>query len=537
MRAFCVGQLRTSSRRSLERVLLLAATLVFVAACVPYVQTLGFGFIYDDYWTVVGNAHLDKPLGSLLAAMASGQALRWGMPDATRPLMGLSLWLDRRFFGLSPAGHHLDSTLLYALVSVAVGALCFALLRRWVAALAAGLAFAVSPLHSEVVAAVNYREDLLAALAVFAALTLLHWPSSRVPHWRIYAASAAWFGALLSKESACAAPLLLAASCLVRRPPRALSKQAVRLGASALILGSTWLAWRLWLSHLGEQIPRAELGTFAQTLLRTARYEAWAVGSSLFPVLARPEHAPLPAASAAWLLVSLPIPLLAWCWWRFIRLRVPIGAVAITWVASLGTSPLSAPINELGDRYCFVGSLGFALLVGWLALEISRKSAVSLAIGVTLLSLFGIAQSWRAARAWGTEVDLWTTAVATAPHSGRAWASLSRVHRLAAQDELAERTALRALDERPGFVPALVALVLNDLVSGRVALARQRLASIRAVNATQRDNLRVASRCAEQPTELEASECVRRAVPRGMVLGDTERLRTISTRLLGPPSP
>lgn len=519
-------------RRWFECRLLLAALVTGLVAAVPYLQTLGFGFIYDDYWTVAGNRHLDKPLFELLRALASGRALAWDMPDATRPLMGVSLWLDRRLFGLSPAGHHLDSVALYVMVSISAAALAFALLRRWYAALAAGLAFAAAPLHAEVVAAVNYREDLLAALGLFAGLSLLYWPSPTMARSRIYGAGALWACALLAKESACIGPALFAAVALVRPPPRALVRQAARLAATAALVAVAWLVWRLWLSYLGEQIPRAAHGSLAQVALRTLRYETWAIVSSLVPVVARPERAPLPAASALWLLSLLAVPLLAVCFARCASLRTAIGAAAIAAVAPLATSPLSSPINELADRYCFVGSFGGALLAGWLALSLARATRLLAGLLVIGVALSGLVTSARAASVWASEVALWTFAAETAPRSGRAWASLSRVHRLAGQHDLAERAAERALDERPGYVTAQVARVLNDLASGRVTLGRERLAALVAQNTTQRGNLRVAERCASRQDDGAVAQCVREAVPSGMILGDVEALRRTSSRLL-----
>lgn len=512
--------------------MLLATVVIGLTAALPYAQTFGFGFIYDDHWTVVGNRHLDKPLAELLMAALSGRSIAWDMPDATRPMMGVSLWLDRRIFGLSPAGHHLDSVALYVLVSTAAAALSFALMRRRLAALAAGLAFAVAPLHAEVVAAVSYREDLLAALGLFVALALLYWPAPRVSPWRLYAAGGAWGFALLAKESAFIGPVLFGALALVRRPPRALGRQGRRLLATFVAVGAAWLIWRLRLAHLGEQIPRADHGSLAQIALRTLRYETWAIATSLAPIVARPERAPLAAASVAWLLVLLAVPLAAARFSRRPSARRIIGCAAVAAAAALGTSPLAAPINELADRYCFVGSLAGALLAGSLTLRLARASGVSAALFVASFSLAGLAASSRAASVWASEVDLWTFAAETAPRSARAWSSLSRLHRVAGQHDLAERAALRALEERPGYVPALVARVLNDFAAGQVALGRERLAAIVPLSKPQRDNLRVAERCASQLDDDAVVACVREAVPRGMVLGDDHVLRSVSSRLL-----
>ena len=67
-----------------------------VAAFAPSVR---HGFIYDDYWTVLGNRGLAGSLRQLLRDALSGQSVVHGMPDATRPALGVSLWLDQAAFG------------------------------------------------------------------------------------------------------------------------------------------------------------------------------------------------------------------------------------------------------------------------------------------------------------------------------------------------------------------------------------------------------------------------------------------------------
>src|SRR6185436_2544529 len=85
---------------------------------------------------------------------------------------------------LRPLGYHAHSLLLYAAVCALASMVLLALTRSARSALIGGLFFAAAPLHAEVAAAVNYREDLLASLGVLATLLLLWWPFpvvSRIP--------------------------------------------------------------------------------------------------------------------------------------------------------------------------------------------------------------------------------------------------------------------------------------------------------------------------------------------------------------------
>jgi hypothetical protein len=201
-------------------------------------------------------------------------------------------------------------------------------------------------------------------------------------------------------------------------------------------------------------------------------------------------------------------------------------------LAPLMTCPLFAPTNELADRYCFIGSLAAALAVGWIIHRLARRHALLALVLLGSMCVAGVLACWSAAAVWESEVSLWTFAAQTAPGAPRSWSSLSRVHRMADQPELAERTIARALALKPDFVPAQVARALNLLWQGDRTTARRVLSTIVPKSDLHRDALRVATRCAELPTDAAARECARRAVPKGMVLGDPEYLRATSERLL-----
>lgn len=516
------------SRKRLSR----GGWLVASVAVVAYLPSLGYGFIYDDYWTVVGNWHLDKSLSTLLRAAGAGRSVQWGMPDATRPAMGVSLWFDRELFGLAPVGYHLHSLALYALLSVLVFLLAFALFRSFAAALGAGLAFAVAPLHAEVAAVVNYREDLLASVGIVAAAALLFWPARREESTRPYLVLGLWFYALLSKESALVAPLLVAALSLVRRPARSVWPAILPLGT--LVVAALWLNWRFGVSVLGEQIPQAQYASWADRGLRSVRFELISLGRSLLPVWTRPEYAALPAAH--WLWLPAGVALLGGLA-ALARRRAAhrcLGLLLVALLAPLISSAVFAPVNELADRYWFLGSLAAALFVGWGGHALRRRHALFSLGLLGAMSVAGVVACWSAASVWGSETNLWTSAVSTAPRSPRAWASLSRVLRIAGHHELAERTAERALALQADYVPGQVALALNRLAVGDRAGASRVIAGIVPKSSLHRDALKLVERCAAPPADTDAQKCVQDNVPEGFVLGDSEQLRARAQRLLEP---
>jgi hypothetical protein len=511
--------------------LLAACALVGLIASGAYARVLGFGFIYDDYWTIVGNTHLEGSLVTLIGLAWSGKSLALGVPDATRPLMAWSSWFDRRLFGLAPWGHHLHSLLLYAAVAISVYWLAFALSRRRYTALVAALLFAVSPMHAEVVAAINYREDLLAALGSFAVLAVSFWPRLRPSLGLALAVAGLWLMALLAKESALILPLVLLALMLARRESKLVWASPYPLALGLLVVGVAWANWRWGMQALGDDLPRASYASVLERALRTARFISLGTIKSVAPLRAHTEYAALGEASAWWLVVLLGFGGLVVWLARNRQTRLAAAALAFTLAAPLISSPLFAPFNERADRYWFIASFGGALIVA-MVLTLLRGWSERASTGVlALLVGLGAWGSWAASGDWASESSLWGSAVKSAPGSPRAWTSLSRIHRLAEQPELARRAVERALELRPNYVPALITQAYNALWVGDIDGARAVLAGLKVPRGSESRAFRVAARCAEQPAP-DAQACIRRAVPQGLVLGDTVGLARFTESVL-----
>jgi protein O-mannosyl-transferase len=157
-----------------------------------------------------------------------------------RPLMLLSLALDRALFGLSATAAHVHSLMWHL---GAVAALYGVLLRLAVpaTALAGATLFALHPVQSEVLALVAARNDSMAAVAVLGALWLLM-PRTSHPG-RLVAAGLLALGGLLSKESALLAPAMLLALDLARfKRPGHWARYATLIGAVGVYFGLRQLA-------------------------------------------------------------------------------------------------------------------------------------------------------------------------------------------------------------------------------------------------------------------------------------------------------
>src|SRR6476659_9709616 len=85
---------------------------IALLAVVVFAPVVTYGFAYGDHWTVEHNPALAGSLAPMLRTLFTGRGVEKHIPDATRPAMVVSLWLDAHLFGSDPAGYHLHSLLL-----------------------------------------------------------------------------------------------------------------------------------------------------------------------------------------------------------------------------------------------------------------------------------------------------------------------------------------------------------------------------------------------------------------------------------------
>lgn len=198
-------------------------------ALVVFANSLSNDFAYDDNTIVRDNPRV-RSLSDWRQIWLSdwwrpppGQS--WGSnPLRDRLYRPLTLWtfaVNYAVGGLHPLGYHLVNVLLHAIVCGLVGVLARRLLEDRAAATLAALLFAVHPVHSEAVANVVGRAELLAALFLLIGLLCLlpsraaqgapGTPGARgLPAGRTVLAAIAFLAALLSKETAICYPAVAA---------------------------------------------------------------------------------------------------------------------------------------------------------------------------------------------------------------------------------------------------------------------------------------------------------------------------------------
>lgn len=476
-----------------------------------YGPALAYGFVYDDRWTITRNQGLGAPLSRILRALLDGHGARLGLADKTRPAMVLSMWIDRRVFGLSPIGFHAHSVLLYVLTCTTAWMALRVLLGRPRPALLGAFFFLAAPLHAEVVACVNYREDLIAAvnglvvIAIFFAPRRFREPRPRAHEIAVLAA--AMVLALGAKESALCLPVLIAATAWVRKDGLAFMRARSAFVTAMLVTTVVFLNWRI---SIPDDVPRGPDTGLVLRILATLRYEVWAVFGAFVPFFWSPERAAPAAPSAVWLLPFAAVVALVLWLRRSVDGRPFAMALVFALVAPLASCPLLRPANELADRYLFLGVLGGAMAFG-VAVDraLERGSALHLAGAATAtIFLVGAAAVTVQARSvFRSDADLWQAAVDRAPDSPRAWSALSHTRRVQGRLTDADDAAAHALALDPTYAPARLTRVYNMLARGDVLEARAELSAFDDADAPP--GLALARECASLPPSL-AEACIAR---------------------------
>lgn len=371
--------------------------VVFLAVLL-YLNILPNTFIFDDWQQIFDNPFLrySGGLKKIFTTNVWGFLGKMGISNYYRPLMHSTFYVTYRMFGYNPAGYHVLSILMHALVSLLVYAVVKRLAGDARVALVAGLLFAAHPIHTENVCWISGYPDLEAALFILLGWWLYLLPSrpSRRP-WITAAMAVSFFLGLLAKEIAIAVPVMaLAYELLVRRAgPRQVLRERWPEYLSMGVAAAVYLVMRY---HALEglmpyvQSKNLTLGTKLLTALGLFyRYWAkmlWPAELNVFhffSVSQSPLEWPVLAGAGA-------LAVFLWAGWRLWRARRPEVLGLALFLVALAPS-FTLPYGDIGflmgERYLYLPSMGFCWLAAYLLVRAAERWNWKPAAGVLVLGL------------------------------------------------------------------------------------------------------------------------------------------------------
>ncbi len=508
--ADAAGQSDLAPRLISPRILL---GLAFGLSLLAYVPALRFDFVYDDPYQIVNNpkihdwSHVRGYFTSHLWANAGSD---W-VSNYYRPLFLIWLRVDYALFGVHAAYWHAASIALHLLAIWLVFVAARELLEllggetgagNLTAALAA-LLFGLHPVHTEAVAWLSASSELLLTifcLGAFASYCQARRSQKSLP-WE--AASVALFAAaLLTKETA----LLLVVVVLVcewvqasrtgsgPRIAEKLRRSARRTLPWAATAALYLVVRRLALGELGHTQVALPLGTVFKSvpalLWFYCRHLWWPTRLSelyeVSPVSSlRSPHFLLPALGVGMVAAVLVA----------LSRRSAVGLLASVWMAVTLVPVLDVAVLRpdalVADRYLYLPSFGFCLLVGMLLHRLSTVVRVSRSVAFAAVALLAVVMgvvTTRELAPWENDLLLFQNAAQVAPHNALANANLGAQMLLRGESERARQLLLAsyAIDPHAWMTAYNLAYLyysLGDL--GQAELFVRRAIAIDAHNKNQ----------------------------------------------------
>ncbi|MEE9292515.1 MAG: tetratricopeptide repeat protein [Acidobacteriota bacterium] len=453
--------------------------LPILIALVVNLGALTPGFIHDDHRLIEQN-ELIRDTARIPEILSRGY---WSVdevsvPNLYRPLTILSFALNHAVGGIRPFGYRAVNLLLHLLVTLLVVALARRTLgarsrgQATVLPLAAGVLFAVHPVHTEVLGEVVGRAELLAAAGVLGSVLAFLLARERAggergvdPRWAVLGLACLAVG-FLSKENAVVAPVLaLAADRLIVRRRLAWGYHLASFGLVAALLGIR-IAVLGGLNPAGpahfidNPIAQAQFWPGLLTAIAVlGRYASLLVAPLSLSIDYSYDAIPLVGSPLdPWLLVGLMAGA-AWIGGLAGALRRSAAvAFGLIWigVAIAPVANLSFTIGTImAERLLYLPSVGFCLLAAaGLGALLARADAASPSgsargggiriLGLVVLLAFA-SRSVVRLRDWKDDHAIFSAAVAVHPNSVRSLFNYAAACEERDQDDDARRAYERAI--------------------------------------------------------------------------------------------
>jgi tetratricopeptide (TPR) repeat protein len=471
------------------------ALAVGVSAVLCYVNAVGNDFVLDDARLIRDNLRI-RSLANVPNLFATSYWDVAGPQALYRPLVLVSYAVNYAINGLSPGGYTVVNIALHAGVSLLLFALVRAIGGSLFVAGAAGIAFAVHPVHTEAVAGISGRPELLAAVFFLLAMHLHRLaPGARTSLAYRAGTLVCFAGALLSKESAMTLILILpvmdalfpatgiegqpvgprSPAFALAAPRKPATARQARIVTDYLPLAGVAVAYLL--------VRRAVLGSITISESAIAPLDNPLVPITEDPFGGRMGATAVESVMTAFAVVVEYARLLVWparlspdysynqiplvtstldgrCLGGVALVAVCLVAVALLWrrnrIAAFGLAFLALTFSIVSnflitigticaERLMYLPSAG-ALMAAGVGLERLAGSAMArrrlVAGAIAILIVLGAVRTLTRNRDWNNEVTLWSAAVQAAPSSARVQSEYGRIL-MAQAENLAEagRTA------------------------------------------------------------------------------------------------
>jgi protein O-mannosyl-transferase len=411
-----------------------------------------------------------------------------------QPVRDLSYVIDYALLPSDPVlAMHIHSILLYFFLNLAVFMFIYELFSAlgkndetaFLASTLSAIIFAVHPVHVESVAWLYARKEPL--LGLFTMLSMWAFVKARRGHPAYFLASAVTLVlAVLSKPTAIAIPAVMIITDIaiqLHDPKRGFWKRRAAFFACVLLFVLPFTAWFMRMIYSAGGVKPYHGGTFAKNMLAVSQIFIEYIRLIAFNVDFVADY-PIELYTSTkdwhtWMYVFLNLALISLAVFSLIK-RKYVAFISIAWyyIFILPVSHIFPISQTLADRYAFLSSLSWCLLLGYLLalLRYKRLNFKKLSPNTPALAAFAIfamivsAYSYMTCRQtfiWRNSQTLWENTVARFPNSNSADVNLSVIYIGQGRYEAAQQLCVNAIRNLPYDYLAISNLALAQMLMGQ----------------------------------------------------------------------
>lgn len=450
-----------------------------------YSNTLHGDFVYDDLF-FVRRAELRDP-GALLRVWLESYLPNNQTAVAYRPLPMFTFSLNYVFFGESSVSFHAVNIFLNGITIFLLFLVIWKIFHRRIVAIFTAFFYAFLPIHTEAVAFIKARDDILATL-----FGLLAWvvflkatEKEKLNPWLVLLSSLVWVLAILGKEIAIVMPALFLLVFWIREQ----ASLRLMITVASLFIPATLGYFALRFMILGEQFLTRDFVYFLFDPIRYADLTTrlWTAFKILFIYVSKtfvPIHLSATYTYNHLKLVSNPfdspetitgVLLLGGLLFLVIhkRTRKTLGIGALMFlVPYLMLSKFFVQLSEIAsEKWMYLPSIGLSLIAGFIFYSLFRyKKWLGIVAFVIVLALYTpilIKRNF----VWASQEALFTSMAKDAPDSAFARYSLAQMYYEQHKFDEAKAELAEALKIYQDYAPFMNLVGMLALKEGRNDIA------------------------------------------------------------------
>ena len=384
-------------------ILLGLASLIFIL----YTNSLWGDFVSDDYATILNNPQIAN--------------LSIGFKGFSSTYIANSLIAN--IFGVSPFQYHLFSTLLYASVSILAYLFIFKLFKDKLLAIITILFFLFHPIHVEAVSWISGKPYLFIAFFVLlSTISYMRYIETRKLGYIVISLISFILAFITDNPRPFSLFAILVLLFLIDKK-RFFLDEIKRLWPYAIgvIILFLVFAW----PHVIERVNAVNSGNNVSESIFYNPFFQYPTGlAKYFQIMFMPIDLTLYHTMyvfPVWLNWAVLITYLGSLIYFYFKDKRYFFALSFILVAIL---PSMAPVKVswlVAERYAFLASLGFSLLLGLIVIDIGKKyKYLAVVLSAVLMSFYGIRTYLRNID-WQTNHKLWVNTCQVSPNSHNAW--------------------------------------------------------------------------------------------------------------------